>query len=652
MSQPAEKLPFFNKLARFVANPTTDWKALDTLPAADAAGATAGAEEITAEELAQLHRQRRRYNCKVREREFNALRQLRSGGTEAAQPGADLNSTLLLRPSSSGAASALMTDTPESSNFDVSQINSIEQQMTDQWWNKNGPLSVPPPDSTLKTQIMIEDKVDLLPDLALGDASVVPFETVDMPEGSQPATFARKPAAPDAFHSIQGTSNPEGSGASIDSELAPNTRPGLIQSIPSMDLGVPLIDELVPVGDSRMDEVASDSRFDEDLQALPLEDLAGGEPRAITRVDALSDTLNEPAILFSQGQDGAAETRLRDLVAQLPQGQGATSAIADEEPDALLALLDLYRATAQEEKFDATCLELVQRFGRSAPQYAGDDPWLSQIGGTTSFMGVTRIAQELSGHACWKAPATIDVPDLLSLQQVLAADADALIDWRGLQALTPMALPVLLVVLRELAGRRMRLVMWGLPQLVQHLEQGCAAADRTTQSLSWMLRLELLRITGAQEAFDAQALDYCIALEESPPSWTPARCTYVDADAIDWQMAGAAPAPTASPASSLPPQGVSKGQLAHPFEWKGAFTGSIQPLLQVLQESVGSQGCTIDCSALERMDYAAAAELLAWLLVRKPEDGAIRFIQVQRLVAVFWRIMGITGQAQVELRRD
>ncbi|MGD9586392.1 MAG: hypothetical protein AB7V34_06315, partial [Brachymonas sp.] len=144
MSQPAEKLPFFNKLARFVANPTTDWRALDTLPAADAAGATAGAEEITAEELAQLHRQRRRYNRKVREREFDALRQLRSGGTEAAQPGADLNSTLLLRPSSSGAASALMTDTPESSNFDVSQINSIEQQMTDQWWNKNGPLSVPP----------------------------------------------------------------------------------------------------------------------------------------------------------------------------------------------------------------------------------------------------------------------------------------------------------------------------------------------------------------------------------------------------------------------------------------------------------------------------------------------------------------------------
>ena len=63
--------------------------------------------------------------------------------------------------------------------------------------------------------------------------------------------------------------------------------------------------------------------------------------------DDLPECLNEPAILFVQGSYEQAEAQLLEL-AQAEQ-LGAQIGQEDREPHVLLALLDFYRCTEQEE---------------------------------------------------------------------------------------------------------------------------------------------------------------------------------------------------------------------------------------------------------------------------------------------------------------
>ena len=104
--------------------------------------------------------------------------------------------------------------------------------------------------------------------------------------------------------------------------------------------------------------------------------------------------------------------------------------------------------------------------------------------------------------------------------------------------------------------------------------------------------------------------------------------------------------------ADVQPDGKS-GSVNHPYQWQGELAGSIQALLKALEAEKAGSLCVIDCMQLDRMDYTASAELLNWLI---SQDGnmrhEVRFIHVNRLLAVFWRIVGVTSKAVVELRLD
>ena len=140
----ADKSKFLSKLARFVANPTTDWAALDAAKAGQPSGQAPGGEglELTHAEILAIRHQRRKDNRNIRIKEFAMLRQVRAG---ASAPNAhSMVSTHSKQSASSKPAEAAgatdAVDTAEAAKVAAIQkhtlianfsdkINRIEQQM-------------------------------------------------------------------------------------------------------------------------------------------------------------------------------------------------------------------------------------------------------------------------------------------------------------------------------------------------------------------------------------------------------------------------------------------------------------------------------------------------------------------------------------------
>lgn len=365
----------------------------------------------------------------------------------------------------------------------------------------------------------------------------------------------------------------------------------------------------------------------------------------------LPECLNEPAILFVQGQLEQAEEQLLEL-ARAEQLRAQMGQHQNEEPHVLLALLDFYRCTEQEDKFEAASIEMVRYFDRSAPQYQGAD--LGEASRILSTLG-SFADIDYSIQNGWRCPAELDLTDVMLLRaQLMTQPPQVLLDWQLLQTILDDAVEPLLDQFRDLAGRKVDLLMWGGEQLlaccVRKIEEQNGVAS-SLLSLLWLLRLELERIMHGQEVFDQVALEYCMALEESPPSWVRTRCHFIDADNALSMLDG-----DKQPDSALVhATNLSKDEevtLKHPMQWKGTFHGNIQALLQAVSTECQGEFCVIDCSQFNGMDYPAAVALLEWLMEPQNAQRRIQFVQVNRLVAVFWRVMGITAQATVKLRRD
>ena len=433
----------------------------------------------------------------------------------------------------------------------------------------------------------------------------------------------------DAFTEFPQDDANSGSGASVDEELP-----------------------LHPLTEADTRSMAEAQAVQDELYADPASLQAVAVPPEYTPED-LPECLNEPAILFVQGHLEQAEKHLLEL-AQAEQLR-AQMGQNDEEPHVLLALLDFYRCTEQEEKFEAASIEMVRYFDRSAPQYQGAD-----LGEATRILSTLGAFADIdySVQNGWRCPADLDLTDVMLLRaQLMTQPPQVMLDWQMLRTMQDDAVEPLLDQFRDLAGRKIDLLMWGGEQLlaccVQKIEEQNGVASPLL-SLLWLLRLELVRIMHGQEAFDHLALDYCVALEESPPSWARARCHFIDADnalsMLDGSKNDAGKAVERADAADL-----SKDEevtLKHPLQWKGTFKGNIQTLLRAVSAESQGDFCVIDCSQFNGMDYPAAVALLEWLMEPQNVQRHIQFVQVNRLLAVFWRVMGITAQATVKLRRD
>lgn len=88
------------------------------------------------------------------------------------------------------------------------------------------------------------------------------------------------------------------------------------------------------------------------------------------------------------------------------------------------------------------------------------------------------------------------------------------------------------------------------------------------------------------------------------------------------------------------------------LELSGEIIGDATGALGRYDSDTGSgKGClVVSCARLIRVDFSAAGSLLNWVAERVAQGCEVRFIEVPRLVAAFFNVIGISEHAQVVLR--
>lgn len=356
--------------------------------------------------------------------------------------------------------------------------------------------------------------------------------------------------------------------------------------------------------------------------------------------------LEEAAILFAHGDLQGARTRLLEQLVQ-----SLSTAPVDEDKVSVLwhAVLDLCRATGDEETFEPLAIDYADHFGRSAPL------WFSipaRVGIAALAGGATKKQEKRQFQ--WSSPSMLTVGSVTALR---AAFEDApqpwSMSWVRLASIDEAALAPLAKLLDAWASSAVQLVLSDAGKLLNLLEKNTLVGDAKHSEHWWVLRMALLRLIDRMDEYEQVALDYCITYEVSPPSWVDPLCQCVvqedgevDATVLQESLlhsrndAGVA----VSPVDALPSLG--KG-LA------GVIEGDAQPWLDaVAAKAKPGQTLEVACENLIRLDFVAAGGVLNWAADMQAQGYVLRFTQLHQLVAVFFHVIGINEHASVQASKN
>jgi len=339
--------------------------------------------------------------------------------------------------------------------------------------------------------------------------------------------------------------------------------------------------------------------------------------------------LEEAAILFAQGDDAGTEAIL--LQALSPDGPHA------EHEDTWRALLDLYRATGDAEKFVAASTRYAQRLRRPGPE------WVSLRALARRVQGAPTATGENAAEADWYSPPQLTREGLADLTRALGAARGPawFLDWRSLTSIAPDAAAPLKSLFTHWADSPVQLRFAGADHLLSVLAEATPLVERDTDPAWWHLYMAVLRTLHRVDDFELVALNYCLTYELSPPAWQEPQGSYVAAE----------PSRVTRPGSLLPePEGgADTGQAVLAGDLRGESHATWQRLDAELADTMAP---IISCAALVRVDFAAAGTLLTWVTARDARGQRVEFVDVHRLLAAFFGVIGIADHAEVLVRRS
>lgn len=611
MSKEETSSGLLSKVVKFVRNPATNWSDLDNKEASS--------DEALNKQLLKEMIERKRRNDFVRKREFDMLRKMRKREALVGQDPA-------ARPSFFQSS---MPSKPDDRANTIKKIDEIEAQMSMQWWKTNTPSS-DSGDSSSFPQRQIP-----APSLQAGfgaapPARVVPANYAD----TEPAKLqsARQPP-PGVFAPAEANGQLAPLRNSPPASPAPPPRP-MVTNAP---LKAARIGGLAGVGFSY--ENASTDFSPSRLTAVEVAEVAH---------DA---ELEEASIRFANGDDEGAEAGLLEMLA--PGGTRVRN------PESWMALFDFYRATAQQEKFEVSAIQFVQLFERSAPQ------WFSMPDMSQQVVVSDPKAGGNGPSADWICPSVVGIQTIATLKAALAkAIMPWRLDWSNLKSIDPVAVAPLVNIFSNWAAQPVQLRFVGDAQLQRMLQGATPSGERETPQERWQLRMEALRVTHRPDEFELAALDFCVTYELSPPAWTSARCEYKSLDHdgaalggstfIDdgYRDSGLSSLSALEGDTQIEGMNSQTGNLVS-VELSGQVQGDAIAVLEQLNAKVmGADILLISCARLIRVDFSAAGTLLNWVSARQAENRAVQFVEVNRLVAAFFNVIGIAEHARVLTRVD
>ena len=630
MTDPKDGESFFRKVARFVANPTTDWAEINSRQD-DPEG-----DQQKAELRAMVERKRR--NDFVRKRELDMLRRIRREGLTPEQLAA------------LGSSSSRMDEVERlSGNSEINskielgvkaKIDEIEQQMAGETFaptQMQSALSAQPP--------------------SFFDASTRPAHfapTAPMEASAARVTEYARPT--DVSRLSRLDTAPPSAAVTVGRGLSPlstakSSRLPDVLLMPSLQL---LEDSFpVTVKSNFPPARAAAAPPEPSLPALPpLPSLDEGlsfsiaEPVPPKQAADASELVHDPelddaVIAFANADYDGCERVLTELI----QEGGARH----RHGETWLALFDHYRATGAQIKFEALVLDYAESFGRSAPQ------WFSMPKLVAEAVKSVRAPMGKAGGVAWTAPEYLAAESVAALEKRCQnLPLPWVLDWAPLKQIDTEACALLRALFRVWATQQVDMRWLAGDQFLQLLKDLAPVAVRDVDPALWMLRLEALRLVNRPDQFDETAIDYCVTYEVSPPSWERAKCRVrVSGEGLS-TSAPASSVPTEVPTVFMESRITEQTQMPNSvqLELRGQLSGDISETLRLMTAELGaSTVVTVACPQLIRLDFMAAGDLLNWVLSRKSENRTVIFTEAHRLVALFFGAMGINEHARVKVRQ-
>ena len=320
-----------------------------------------------------------------------------------------------------------------------------------------------------------------------------------------------------------------------------------------------------------------------------------------------------------------------------------------QESGTWLVLFDLYRATGQQEKFEALAIDFVHRFARSSPQWFSLPKMVADAARTETVK-----PSSVRGDVGWTAPELMDAEAVAKLGSLtLQMPLPWVFDWGPLRHMEVEACARLSELMRHWAVQALDMRWLSGEHFFEVLKEASPTGARDADPAYWMLRLDALRVANRPDQFDETAIDYCVTYEVSPPSWERVVCRARISGATQSTITPPTSIMTEVSTSFLESQILDQTGLvqAAQFELSGQLVGDISETLKRMSDELGTATqVNISCMRLIRVDFIAAGDLLNWVLSRRGENRAVTFVDAHRLVALFFGAMGINEHAQVKVR--
>jgi anti-anti-sigma regulatory factor len=283
---------------------------------------------------------------------------------------------------------------------------------------------------------------------------------------------------------------------------------------------------------------------------------------------------------------------------------------------AWLMLFDLYRSLSMKAEFEALGMEFLAKFERSPPVWIEAEPQFNPAL-ATGGMGYCALTGVLSDESA---------SQLEQLRRMGQRQQAMRIDFAKLQGVDPFGCARLLAMIELLKTSGKEVVFTGEAHLLRLLEAECQTENKDIDGVLWSLLFEILRRLGLKDRFEEAAVNYAVTYELSPPSWEG--------------LAGAKPRPSPYVAATEPAQPA--------FRLSGDVTGANESLPEQIRDWAKSNSpLVIDMSAVRRVDFVSAGQLLNVFTKLHQAGATIQIRGANELVAALFGVMGIQQVARI-----
>ena len=190
---------------------------------------------------------------------------------------------------------------------------------------------------------------------------------------------------------------------------------------------------------------------------------------------------------------------------------------------------------------------------------------------------------------------------------------------------------ILLQCLQQLRRGGTSVALSGEGRFIALLAAQATLGDGSTDQAVWLLLLEVYQMLGRQDAYEEAALNFAITYELSPPAWEPAAVVPQTVQS----PAGASPAPLSEQVMCL----------------TGEITGTdCGTLKAVVDYAAGCNPVVIDFSAVARVDFANAGQLLNTFSKLHQAGKAVKIRGANELILALFGVMGVQAVTGIETK--